>query len=230
MNRTPSSTISAALRRQLCQGVVFNPTLRKGKADAVCLWGWTQGKNKPEEYHWHNYHLGRRKERRKEDLTCMKWSNFTSIILEGVRNYWSQTRGQHDIKVIVNDSHNKKCHKITRMHWCYYTFPMKFQHWKNHMHSHTLKSVRQPSQRKRCFLGTQSFPDLLCSPCSLAAAGPGPQRLCPMWALTRSAGGTAMLSPRSLTCTPRLFTSLQCCRMSHYLTNYHHADWNVAQM
>lgn len=32
----------------------------------------------------------------------------------------------------------KKRNKITRMHWCYYTLKIKFQHWKNHKHRHTL--------------------------------------------------------------------------------------------
>lgn len=37
MSRTLSSMVSAALKRLLCQGVVFSLTLRKGNPDTVCL-------------------------------------------------------------------------------------------------------------------------------------------------------------------------------------------------
>lgn len=61
---------------------------------------------------------------------CLRWRD---------RDCWNHSRGQYDSKVIVNDIRNKKCNKITRMHWCYYTLEIKFQHWKTHRHRHILK-------------------------------------------------------------------------------------------
>lgn len=80
MRRALSSTSSAAWNSQLCQLIFIPSILRKGNPDTIYLWGWMLGKNKPEEPHWHNQHLRRRNERRKDNRACTKWSNFTSII------------------------------------------------------------------------------------------------------------------------------------------------------
>lgn len=74
-------------------------------------------------------HFGERKQRKKENLVCMMWPNFTFIILDG-ETETAETIAEANMTagLLQMISLIKNAIKLQGCTGCYYTLETKFQH------------------------------------------------------------------------------------------------------